>query len=317
VTVACRRVLLALVVAVGVAHAQGSPSPADEAFKQGRELFKANKFAEACDEFEISQKLDPANGTLFNIGQCSERIGKLATAAAAYRELVANDTNEQRKESAANRLKVITPRIPKLLIKVEPPPPGIVVEIASKAGPRGVEANKPIEVDFGEYDVIVRARGYNEFMSHVKISQESKTTTVVATLKEGASNTETVGVAAPRKDKVEPAPRSKRKLIGIGAMATGGGVIVGGVVVGVLARSRWNEAKDVCAGACTTQADVDRANALGDQARSKATLSTVLVLGGAVIAGVGTYLYVTAPANTKITPSATDSSAGVTISGVF
>jgi hypothetical protein len=150
----------------------------------------------------------------------------------------------------------------------------------------------------------------------VKVNQEAKTTTIVATLQPGASNSESVGVANPPKDR-SPA-RSKRKPIGIGAMATGGGVVVGGIVVGVLARSRWNEAKDVCGGTtCATQAEVDRANALGDQARSNATLSTVLVVGGAVIGGIGAYLYFTAPADTKITPMATDGGASVTISGVF
>jgi hypothetical protein len=318
VTVGCRAAVLALfalLVAGSAAHAQGNPTAADDAFKKGRELYKANQFAEACEQFELSQKLDPANGTLFNIGQCSERIGKLATAAAAYREVVANDTNEQRKASAGERLKAITPRIPKLLVTVDKPPPGIVVEIASKAGPRGVAANTPVEVDFGDYSVVVRARGYSEFMSRVKVSQEAKTTSVTALLKPGASNSETIGVAKRPND--SDAPHSKRKLYGIGAMATGGGVLVGGIVVGVLARNRWADAQDVCDGTCTTQADVDRANELGDQARSKATLSTVLVLGGAAIAGVGAYLFVTAPGETRISPTASDSGAGVTISGVF
>jgi hypothetical protein len=314
VIAACSRALVVIVVAAGIAHAQGNPTAADDAFKQGRELFKDNKFDEACVQFERSQQLDPAMGTLFNIGQCSERIGKLARAAAAYREVIAKDTNEQRKASSAERLKAITPRVPRLYIKVEPPPPGIVVELQDKTGVRGVEANKPIEVDFGDYSVTVRARGYTEFMSRIKVHQEAKTTTVVALLKPGASNSESIGVAKPQPE----APRSKRKLYGIGAMATGGGVIAGSVVVGVLARSRWNEAKDVCGGTtCTTQADVDRANELGDQARSKATLSTVLFLGGAAVAGVGAYLYFTAPADTKITATASESGAGVTLSGVF
>ena len=42
--------------------------------------------------------------------------------------------------------------------------------------------------------------------------------------------------------------------------------------------------------------DVDRANALGDQARTQATLSTVFVIGGAAIAGAGVYLCFTTPA---------------------
>jgi hypothetical protein len=63
--------------------------------------------------------------------------------------------------------------------------------------------------------------------------------------------------------------------------------------------------------------NVDRANALADSARTKATASTVLIIGGAVLGGVGAYLWITAPGGATIAPTATDSSAGVSISGVF
>ncbi len=307
---------LGLALGLGTARAQNNTRAADAAFKEGRELYKKNKYAEACEQFEKSQQLDPANGTLFNIAQCSEKIGKLATAAASYREVIANDTNAERKASAAERLKALTPRVPKLVVKVASPPPGIIVELDSKSSPRTIEANKPIEVDFGDYSVVVRARGYNEFMSRVKISQEAKTTTVDATLVEGASNTETAGVV--KAERPQPAPSSKKKVVGIGGMAVGGAAVATGVVFGVLARGTWNDAKDVCGGTtCMTQDDLERANDLGDQARSNATLSTIFVIGGVAIAGAGAYLFFTAPGDTKISPSASVSGAGVTLSGSF
>ncbi len=313
---AVSRALLALVACTGIARAQGSASAADQAFKHGRELYKQNKFAEACEQFETSQKLDPANGTLFNIGQCSEKIGKLATAAASYRAVIAKDSNAERKASAAERLKAVTPRIPKLLVKLDAAPAGVVVELDSKSGPRTIAANHATEVDLGDYSVIVRARGYSDFVSRVKVSQEAKTTTVEATLTPGASSTETALVV--KTEQPEPAPRANRTLYGIGGMAVGGAGLATGVVFGVLARGKWQEAKDVCGGTtCTTQADLDRANDLGDRARSKATLSTIFVIGGAAIAGVGAYLFVTARGDTKISATATDSGAGVTISGAF
>lgn len=289
---------------------------AEVAFKQGRELFKADKFAEACEQFEKSQQLDPANGTLFNLAQCSERIGKLATAAAAYRELVAKDTNEQRKASSADRLTAIEPRVPKLIVKVASPPPGLVVELESTAGPRGIAANTPTEVDLGEYSVIARARGYSEHISRVKISQEAKTTTIDVTLVPGAANRDAIG-GTPSTDAPKPA-RSHRKLFGITAMAAGGATLIGGVVLGSLARSTWHDAKAVCGGTtCTSQADLDRANELGDQARSKATLATALTAGGAALAGIGVILFVTAPDGTTITPTASETGGGVVLTGRF
>jgi hypothetical protein len=306
-----------------VASAQANPNTAaaDAAFKEGRELFKAGKYGEACEQFEKSQKLDPANGTLFNIAQCSEKIGKLATAVADYRDLVAKDTNAERKATASERLKVLAPRVPKLYVKLASPPPGVVVEIDSKDGPRTVEANKAIEMDSGDYTVVVRAKGYSELISRVKIGQEGKTTTIDATLKAGATNSETIGVAKPdekpRADR-PAAPASRKKLYGMVAMGGGGAALVTGIVFGSLARSKWNDAKAVCGGTtCTTQEDVDRANALGDSARSKALVSTILVIGGAAIAGAGIFLYVTAPGGTQITPTASDTGAGVSLTGQF
>ena len=47
--------------------------------------------------------------------------------------------------------------------------------------------------------------------------------------------------------------------------------------IGIMARGKWNDAKDVCGGgtSCATEADRDRANKLGDQASSRARLSTI------------------------------------------
>jgi hypothetical protein len=313
--------VLVLVALAGVAHAQApSPNPnaaaADAAFKQGRELLKADKYAEACVQFEKSYKLDPAFGTLANIAECSEKIGKLATAAAAFREVVAKDTNDQRKATAAERLKEINPRIAKLNVTIASPPAGLVVEIDSKFGPRKIEANQPVEVDAGDYTIIVRARGYTEFISRVKINLEGKTTSVDAALVPTTSNTDPVKHEEP--ETPPPTPHSKRKVFAIGALATGGALIAGGFVFGSLARSQWNEAKDICGGTvCMTHDELDRANGLRDKARTKATVATILVIGGVAVAGAGAFLLITLPRDTTVAPVATEGGAGVSLTGSF
>jgi hypothetical protein len=299
-----------LVALVTTAHAQPPASAADEAFRQGRELLKAGKHAEACAQFEKSQRLDPQLGTLFNIAQCSAQIGRLATAASAYRELVARDSNQTRKDTAERELAGLAARIPKLVVRVADPPAGLKLSLDSKAGTRTLAANLTTEVDLGDYQLVANARGYAESISKVKVSEEGKTVTVEVALEPLA---ETSSSSA-----TEPPPRSKRKLVGLGIAATGGAVLIGGVVVGSLARSAWNDAKAVCGGTtCATPEDVDRANALGDKARSKATLSTALAIGGGVLAAAGVVLWVTAPSGVQITPTATDGGGGVTFAGTF
>jgi len=306
VTVASRLLVLVALTSPALADTNPNAAVADEAFKQGRELLKAGKWVEACEQFDKSQRLDPQLGTLFNIGQCSEHIDHLATAVAAYRELVAKDTNDARKTAAKERVATLEPRVPKLLVRVTKPVVGVTVSLESKSGSRDIAANQPVEIDFGDYSVTVRARGHRELISRIKIGEERKTTTIEAAL-EPADTGER-----------EHAPSSTRKLVAIGTLGVGGAALVTGAVFGVLAATQWNQAKDICGGrTCLSQADVDRANELGARARTKATLSTAFVIGGAVVTGVGLYLYLTLPGEVRVSPQASDSSAGVTLSGAF
>jgi len=295
-------------------------SAADEAFKKGRELLKAGKYAEACVQFEQSQALDPALGTLFNIAQCDERIGKLATALAAYREVIAKDTNQTRRQTASENAGNLQPRVPRLVVQV---PPGARHVIVTLDGKRSIDAGEPVELDMGDYTIEVHADGMADYTTQAKITDEGKTVTITAKLIPGKSE-ELVRIDHKVKHDddgaIEPAPRSHRKLYGIAAMAAGGAGLVTGVIFGGLASSKWSDAKAVCGGTtCTTQADADRASALGDQARSKANVSTGLVVAGGVIAAVGVVIYVTAPSEhaVRVAAHASPDGGSVTLSGRF
>lgn len=278
------------VLATATAHAQ---TDAEEAARQGRELAKAGNYLDACEQFQKSQRLDPQFDTLFNIAQCSDKIGKLATAATAYRELVARDLNPERKAASQKALQDLVARIPKIVAKVDNPPPGITITLDSKAGSRTIEPNKPIEADFGAYHLVARAKGYTEMISQFRIGEEGSTKTVVVTLLPGASNSD---VIKPPADRVVAPSHSSRKPIGIGLTAGGGAALATGLVFGFIARSTYQSAKDICGGTvCMTPDELIRANDKSDQARGQALISTVFVVSGALIAGTGVALWVTAP----------------------
>ena len=171
-----------------------------------------------------------------------------------------------------------------------------------------------------------------EFTSKVRIDEDTRTTTVVAPLVPEARGTPkdkpkpkpkpTTAAKQPVEpaEPTEPAPRSRRKLYAIATMATGGAAILTGVVFGALASSKWKDAKAVCGGTtCATPDEVDRANALGSQARSKANVSTALFAAGGAIAAVGVVLYVTAPAEheVEVTAHASPDGAAITFAGRF
>ena len=123
---------LAVLACTASAFAQNPEAAATAEFDRGRALMKQHKYKEACAAFEHSQKLDPQNGTLFNLADCNSHVGKIATAWLAYRDLGTSDTNPGRRGEAVRRAAELEKRLPKLLVLVGSAPPGLAVTINGK-----------------------------------------------------------------------------------------------------------------------------------------------------------------------------------------
>src|SRR5678816_178017 len=93
------------------------------------------------------------------------------------------------------------------------------------------------------YTLTARARGYSDFVTKIKIDEDGKLTTVEATLAPGVNHAESALVTS--QGQTFERPGSRRRFYAIGAMATGGASLVTGIVFGVLAHSKWNDAKAV------------------------------------------------------------------------
>jgi hypothetical protein len=280
----------AVAIIAMLASSAAAESEADVAFKRGRDLFKGGKYTEACAQFEKSQQLDPQLGTLFNLAQCHEKIGKLASARAAYREVLSKDTNADRRRFAADFDKKLAPRVPKLVVQIAGEPNGLTVRL----GERLIIANTAIELDNGVYALMVRATGMHDVTTRVKINEEGRTTTVVVPLTPMGSSE--VALATQSSQPTGSGGGSPRKTIGIATLAVGGATLATGGVFGLLAMNAWSDAKEVCGGmTCSTTADADRANGLRDKALSRATVSNVLFVAGGAIAVTGLILWLTAP----------------------
>lgn len=311
--------LLALTATAAIA------SPADAAFKEGRALAKAGKHAEACAAFETSQRLDPSFGTQFNIAQCDEKIGKLATALALYRALAEQDTNADRRAAAADLGAKLAPRVPRLQVQVTPRTADVTVTIdgvAPTCEPAPCTATPTTLVDLGSYEVVARAPGFHEARATATITDEARV--VVVALQLAAAAPPPIDVApidvAPAGTRRATA-HSRRRTYAVVALAGGGAALIGGAVAGVLARRAWNDATAVCGGSttCPSDAETARANQLADDARLRANLSTALVIAGGVAAAGGVVLWMTAPRDRAVTVAAHASGdgGGVTVVGRF
>jgi hypothetical protein len=366
--------LAALVVAVvalaRLAGAQPAPRSEHDAqiaeavvyFDRGHALMKARKYAEACDAFAHSQKLDPGWGTLYNLARCRELEGKPATALAMFRELARPDSypapageipperDRARRKDAGARAGALDKRVPRLRLTSSEPPAGLVVTLDGVDVTGLVGSDQP--VDLGVHQVHATAPARKAFDSTAEIRVEAGTTTVVLELlpvdpppiatppgeppptgpDPGGHGIAPAGHApAPSVPPIgsqptdEPAPgRAPRATYGLLTAAAGGALVVTGLVFGQLARSRWQSAQDQCAGRICSSADSVNAGAVGE-ARTRATVSTVLVVGGAAAIGVAAYLYFTAPRRpagalstaVHLTPAASPEAVSLTLAGQF
>src|SRR5579871_2746595 len=56
------------------------PTAAESLFRSARAAVDRGDYATACPQFAESQRLDPAPGTLMNLADCEEHLGRVASA---------------------------------------------------------------------------------------------------------------------------------------------------------------------------------------------------------------------------------------------
>jgi tetratricopeptide (TPR) repeat protein len=121
----------------------------------------------------------------------------------------------------------------------------------------------------------------------------------------------------------DPAASARRLTYTWIAAGAGAGAVIGGLVFGGLARSKLNEAIQICGSdrRCDSSEDLARASALHAQSRTRGTVSTVLVVVGVAGLGTSAALWWTgrraeAP-RTAVAPVVSPDGVGAAIAGVF
>ncbi len=154
-----------------------APTEAERLFAEGRAKFKAEKVAEACRLFERSQQLEPALGTLLNLGICLETEGRLASAYVKLNEALAwaARTHEAaREELVRTHLKAVRPRLSFITVKAEKPVPSMVLTVEGLDLPLGT-GPQTLPVDPGPIALKVTAPGYVAWAGEAKTPPEGQT----------------------------------------------------------------------------------------------------------------------------------------------
>ena len=210
----------ALHLAYGSSAHAGPPNAKDEAtvaqalFYEARGLMKDGKYLLACPKLEESLRLDHGIGTEFNLADCNEKIGKLATAWSGFLSVAAaakTQNQSEREKVARDRAKLLEPRLPTLVIDVpSTAPPGLEVTrdgviIAATAWGRAAP------VDPGSHRIVASAPGKKPWEGAVSASEGKLVRIAVPSeLPDAAPVAELPGIALPAPVAEPSAPRQAR-----------------------------------------------------------------------------------------------------------
>jgi serine/threonine-protein kinase len=293
----CRAVLgsLALLILSLVSVpslAQSSNQVAAEAlFREARKLLDQGQYEQACEKLAASQKLDPAVGTLLNLGRCYEKLGRTASAWGAYREAAAAahaNGQAERLKSARAAADAVEPNLARLTIVV----PSTVSALQPTIERNG-QAVPPelwgiaVPIDPGEQTIVARAPDKKPWTTRVSVEPKAAQTVTIAELEAdpaaavaspaSAPAPVTTAPLAPETDTTSSSWNTQKTiavvLAGIGV--TGGAV---GVIQALKFKSKRDEADEVCPSGCQ-EPRYSQSLELRDEAKSARTVAYV---GGAV-----------------------------------
>jgi hypothetical protein len=167
-------------------------------------------------------------------------------------------------------------------------------------------AGVPIPVDFGDHTIAADAPGFHAMSTTTTVNEDGKVVRVDIRLDPlDAAESPTVPIRATG----SPVDTVSRRAPII-AFATGGALVVGGLVTGTFAYTTWHHATS-----CTSCDPVT----LSHDARVLGDVSTALVIAGLASAGVGLWLWHVESSSAQIVPTggATSAGAGLAIAGSF
>jgi hypothetical protein len=289
---------LACVLAISApAFADATPdATAIALFDEARKLMTAGKYAEAIPKLQQSIERARTVGALLNLGECYEKVGRTASAWAAFRAAGAAATeakDAKRGKYADERAAAMEAKLVRLTVSVpsEAKVEGFQIKRDGEAIGEG-EWGTAVPVDPGTHKIEAVAKGRKPWSTDVAVETGNVTVDVPVLAVTGIEPATKQPVAPPNPPPPANEGSSSQKTIGIAVGAIGLAGIAFGSVAGVVAIG--NKPTDQCRSyptGCPADGSADGAN---ESAQTWATISTVSFVVGAVALAAGTYLFLTA-----------------------
>lgn len=269
---------------------------AEALFNQAKELRDAGNYEAACPMFEDSQRLDPQLGTLINIADCYEKLGKWATAWARYKAAIeiAEKRGDDRIHFVQEGKERVEPKVPKVVVAVSSAAEELTIErggVTLSSTMYGVE----LPVDPGTVPVTI-SRGDTVLETRQVEAREGE----VARLELDLA---AIAAAHPPPPDPEPAIETVRvpaqpydpthRNIGIivGAVGATAVLVAGGLEIAALVKKGQATEPDSCVGKFCSAAGLGDA----ESAKTFAEAGQWLGIGGLVTLAVGATIFFTAP----------------------
>lgn len=281
----------------GHAQERRDPAAAEELFRQGRAAAEKRDYLSACEKFRESNRLDPALGTLFNIADCEEKLGRLATSWTLFREVAQRlPPDDERRAIALQRAQALDARVPRLSVHLAPTGRTDILVRRDRVELGRASLDTWLPVDPGEHVVVVDAPGTESASFMVRIGEAERSRLDVQV---GPPSTH-----APA-ESTEPRPSVNHTAAYVlGGLGVAG--LVTGVVAGILVLDRKSTVADNCTDHVCNQTGYDAAQS----GKTLGVVTTVGLVTGAVGLGGATYLFLSAP------PPAEKSHSGAYLLGI-
>jgi hypothetical protein len=279
--------LAALALLSGPAFAQRDPTTGEALFRAGRAAVDKGDYSTACPKFEESNRLDPALGTVFNLADCDEHIGKIASAWQLFKEVAQRlPPGDDRIAIANGRAASLEPRLPKIVLRAKTLPRGATVHRDGvELGNAGFDL--PIPVDPGDHVIVVKASGRadREFLVKANVGQTSDVQLDIGPV--AVSPPKTSGASVGADVGVGSTSGNGRTALGVSLLVLGGAGIATGLVTGAVALSAKNTVQNGCDPLknCT-----DEAVEAADRGKTAANISTVAFTVGLVGTAAGVFV---------------------------
>lgn len=255
----------------------------------------AGRLDEACPKLAESLRLVPGTGTRFNLAECYEKSGKLASAWVNYLDVATEARNAGRPDQekvARDRASALKPRLATLKIEVVKTSPWLTVERDGVTVPQA-QWNIALPIDLGDHLVVAKTPGGATREYPVRIDKERQAESIRIELRDSAMTAPPTGVptaASSGAGTPPPAPGSAGESTeGASGTVTAGWILTvlggltaatGGIVMGV-GLGNVASAVDKCPDrvGCSSEAEEE-----GNQGRTMRDAGgAMLGLGGAAL----------------------------------